>query len=68
MEAGQGPTAGFAFGRCRVLPQQRQLFADGAPVKLGVRAFDVLMALIETLGSAEEITVMVGLRPYRHFE
>src|SRR3984893_7045376 len=51
MEAGQGLTAGFAFGRCRVLPQQRQLFADGAPVKLGGRAFDVLMALIEARGA-----------------
>src|SRR5260370_5960240 len=51
MEVGEGPTAGFAFGRCRVLPQQRQLFADGRPVKLGGRAFDVLMALIEARGA-----------------
>ena len=51
MEVGQGPTASFAFGRCRVLPQQRQLFADGAPVELGGRAFDVLMALIEARGA-----------------
>jgi DNA-binding winged helix-turn-helix (wHTH) protein len=51
MEVGQGPTASFAFGRFCLLPQQRQLFADGAPVELGGRAFDVLMALIEARGA-----------------
>ena len=51
MEAGQGPTASFAFGRFRLLPQQRQLFADSAPVELGGRAFDVLMALTEAPGA-----------------
>ena len=60
MEAGQGPTAGFAFGRCRVLPQQRQLFADGAPAKLGGRAFDVLMALIEARGAVVSKEVLMA--------
>src|SRR6516164_3947373 len=43
--------AGVAFGRFRVLPHRRELLADGRPVKLGGRAFDVLMALIEARGA-----------------
>lgn len=42
--------AGIAFGRFLVLPERRDLLADGKPIKLGGRAFDVLMALIETPG------------------
>src|SRR5438309_2135739 len=38
------------FGRFRVLPRQRQLVADGVPVELGTRAFDLLMVLIEADG------------------
>jgi DNA-binding winged helix-turn-helix (wHTH) protein len=43
--------AGIAFGRFRVLPQRRELLADGRPVRLGGRAFDVLMALTEARGA-----------------
>ena len=43
--------AGVAFGRFRVLPHRRELLADGRPIKLGGRAFDVLMALIEARGA-----------------
>jgi DNA-binding winged helix-turn-helix (wHTH) protein len=43
--------AGIAFGRFLVLPDRRELLADGRPVKLGGRAFDVLMALIEARGA-----------------
>ncbi len=39
------------FGRFRVLPHRRQLLADGQPIELGGRAFDVLMALIEARGA-----------------
>ena len=35
------------FGRFTVLPDERQLLVDGQPSKLGARAFDVLLALIE---------------------
>lgn len=38
------------FGRFRVLPRQRLLLADGVPVELGTRAFDLLMVLIEADG------------------
>ena len=41
----------IAFGRFDVLPHRRELLADGRPVKLGGRAFDVLMALIEARGA-----------------
>jgi DNA-binding winged helix-turn-helix (wHTH) protein len=39
------------FGRIRVLPRQRRLFADGVPVELGARAFDILIVLIEADGA-----------------
>ena len=39
------------FGRFSVLAHRRELLADGRPVKLGGRAFDVLMALIEARGA-----------------
>ena len=39
------------FGRFQVLLRQRQLLADGLPVELGTRAFDLLLALLEADGS-----------------
>src|SRR5271169_6096982 len=42
--------ATFEFGRFRVLSRQRQLLADGVPVDLGARAFDLLMVLVEADG------------------
>jgi predicted ATPase/DNA-binding winged helix-turn-helix (wHTH) protein len=38
------------FGRFQVLPHRREFLADGVPVALGSRAFDVLMSLIEAGG------------------
>src|SRR5215471_5925817 len=43
--------SGIAFGRFRVVPNRRELLADGQPIKLGGRAFDVLMTLIEARGA-----------------
>jgi predicted ATPase/DNA-binding winged helix-turn-helix (wHTH) protein len=51
MDPASEPTAGVAFGRFRVLPHRRELLAEGRPIKLGGRAFDVLMALIEARGA-----------------
>jgi DNA-binding winged helix-turn-helix (wHTH) protein len=39
------------FGRFRILLRQRQLMADCVPVRLGTRAFDLLLALLEADGS-----------------
>jgi DNA-binding winged helix-turn-helix (wHTH) protein len=39
--------AKYCFGRFELQPTTRQLLADGQPVDLGARAFDVLHALIE---------------------
>jgi len=36
-----------AFGRFRLDPHRRELLADGLPVPIGSRAFDVLIALVE---------------------
>src|SRR6202047_4251364 len=43
--------AGIAFGRFQVLPDRREVLADGRPITLGGRAFDVLMALINARGA-----------------
>jgi DNA-binding winged helix-turn-helix (wHTH) protein len=42
--------AALEFGRFRVLLRQRQLLADGIPVELGTRAFDLLLVLLEADG------------------
>ena len=39
------------FGRFRVVPRRREVFADSRPIDLGGRAFDVLLALIEANGA-----------------
>ena len=39
------------FGRFRVAPHRRELLADGRPINLGGRDFDVLLALIEASGT-----------------
>ena len=57
------------FGRFRVVPRRRELLADGQPIHLGGRTFDVLMALIEGQGAvvAKE-TLMERVWPNRIVE
>jgi len=38
------------FGHFRILPHRRQLLAEGRPIRLGGRAFDLLLALMEASG------------------
>ena len=45
------PPASVVFGRFRVVSQRRELLADGQPLKLGGRAYDVLMTLIGARGA-----------------
>jgi predicted ATPase/DNA-binding winged helix-turn-helix (wHTH) protein len=51
MGAVSEPSAGIEFGRYRLLPHRREVLADGQPLKLGGRAYDVLMMLIEAHGA-----------------
>jgi predicted ATPase/DNA-binding winged helix-turn-helix (wHTH) protein len=51
MDPARDPPATFSFGRFQVLPHRRELLADGQPLKLGGRAYDVLMTLIEARGA-----------------
>jgi predicted ATPase/DNA-binding winged helix-turn-helix (wHTH) protein len=44
-------SAGIAFGRFLLFPHRRELLADSRPVRLGGRAFDVLITLIEARGA-----------------
>lgn len=43
--------ASVEFGRFRILPHRREVLADGRPIELGGRAFDILMVLVEAIGS-----------------
>ena len=45
------PPVIIEFGHFSILPHRRQLLAEGRPIRLGGRAFDLLMALIETPGA-----------------
>ena len=40
----------YRFGRFELQPEDRRLLADGAPVALGARAFDLLVALVARAG------------------
>ncbi len=50
MNPDSGASGNAEFGRFTLLPQRRELLADGVPIELGGRAFDVLIALIEARG------------------
>jgi predicted ATPase/DNA-binding winged helix-turn-helix (wHTH) protein len=56
------PPTAYVFAPYRLLPEQRQLLSAGEPVKLGGRAFDVLLALVErrdrTVGKHELIDLV----------
>ncbi len=60
MVAGADLPASVGFGRFRVLPHRREMIADGKPIKLGGRAFDILMALIEARGAVVTKDVLMG--------
>src|ERR1700752_357576 len=45
------PPAIIQFGHFSIFPDRRELRAAGRPIRLGGRALDVLMALIEGSGS-----------------
>jgi DNA-binding winged helix-turn-helix (wHTH) protein len=51
MDTASEAPASIAFGRFLLSPHRRELLADGRPVQLGGRAFDVLTALIEARGA-----------------
>jgi predicted ATPase/DNA-binding winged helix-turn-helix (wHTH) protein len=40
----------FAFGAFRLIPAQRMLLEDGKPTRLGARALDILVTLVERAG------------------
>lgn len=43
--------ASLEFGQFQVLPRQRLLLANGVPIELGTRAFELLLVLLEADGS-----------------
>src|ERR1700761_6079278 len=62
-------SARLAFGCFLVLPHRGELLADGQPARLGGRAFDVLMVLIEAHGAVvSKDTLMARVWPDRVVE
>jgi predicted ATPase/DNA-binding winged helix-turn-helix (wHTH) protein len=51
MKLAASPSLSFAFGRCQVSVQRRELLREGRPVSLGGRAFDILLILIDGRGT-----------------
>src|SRR5262249_8288418 len=41
----------FVFGSFRLIPAQRVLLEDGKPLRLGSRALDILLTLVESAGA-----------------
>jgi predicted ATPase/DNA-binding winged helix-turn-helix (wHTH) protein len=57
------------FGDFRIVPHRRELLANGLPIKLGGRAFDVLIALIKAHGTVlGKDTLMAHVWPNRVVE
>src|ERR1700736_3282064 len=57
------------FGHFRVVPHRRELLADGQPIHLGGRTFDMPMALIEEQGAVvAKDTLMERVWPNRIVE
>src|SRR6267378_4582482 len=48
------------FGHFSIVPHRRELLADGRPIRLGGRTFDVLMALIEGQGAVVSKDPLMG--------
>src|ERR1700737_1700569 len=60
MHSASEALAGIAFGRFLLLPHRRELLAEGRPIRLGGRTFDVLMALIEGQGAVVSKDALMG--------
>src|SRR3984893_7419577 len=64
-----GTPAAIEFGRFQVRPHRREVLAEGRPVELGGRVFDVLMVLIEASGAVvSKDTLMKRVWPNRIVE
>src|SRR6267378_2480861 len=48
------------FGHFSIVPHRRELLADGRPIRLGGRTFDVLMALIAGQGAVVSKDTLMG--------
>src|SRR5580700_6375185 len=59
MDPAQAPAA-IEFGRFRIVPHRREVLAEGQPLGLGGRAFDVLTALIEASGAVVSTDVLMN--------
>lgn len=51
----------FRFGRFELRPDERALLSDGEPLRLGGRAFDILLALVERRERAVEFDELLDV-------
>src|ERR1700736_3766158 len=57
------------FGRFRILPHRRELLVDGQPIRIGGRAFDVLLELSAAPGAGVNKGELINrVRPNRNVE
>jgi DNA-binding winged helix-turn-helix (wHTH) protein len=61
LASGADGDLGLCFRRFTVLPHRRELLADGRPVELGSRAYDLLIALVKARG-----TLVTKAEIFRH--
>ena len=59
MVSGTEGSAIVEFGRFSFAPDRRELLADGRPIEIGGRAFDVLMALVDARGAVVSKDVLM---------
>jgi DNA-binding winged helix-turn-helix (wHTH) protein len=50
----------FVFGTFRLVPTQRILLEDGEPLRLGSRALEILIALVERAGETVLRDELIG--------
>ena len=55
----------FAFGSFRLIPVQRMLLEDGKPLRLGSRALDILVTLVESAGETVRKDQLIAPGPIR---
>src|SRR5260370_18480137 len=51
--------AAIEFGRFRMLLRRRQLLADGVPIEIGTRAFNLLLVLLVSDGALVTTEVII---------
>lgn len=55
-----GPEPVFVFGRFQLSPRRQELLEDGQPLRLGSRALELLILLVEQAGNMVDKAALIG--------